>query len=283
MVAAASPGSSPTTPRAVPARAGQPGQGARRAALRLPFDPPGPRMRDYVLAVKDVLRRSAARAAAPRRRRTTSSPCSRAVAAAGATPTATSRSTSRPSGPWMTRMAGEVADGVHVHPFHSMRYLERTPRPGRRGRHGRAGRSSDDVDLLIPVFIVPGDSPEERAVLARRARTQIASTGRRRTTPSSSTTSASKAPPPCSTSDSRPVTRTDWPRRSPTRCSTSTPSSARWDEIADRLIERYDGRAERVVSYLTVEDVSRRPENIGRWGEIARAVRDAPPNATIAT
>jgi len=26
--------------------------------------------------------------------------------------------------PWMLRMCGEVADGVHVHPFHSRRYLD---------------------------------------------------------------------------------------------------------------------------------------------------------------
>ena len=37
----------------------------------------------------------------------------------------------------------------------------------------KAGRSAADVDLLIPVFIVPGDTPEDRALLARRARTQI--------------------------------------------------------------------------------------------------------------
>ncbi len=51
----------------------------------------------------------------------------------------------------------------------------------------------------------------------------------------------------------------------------------RWDDIADRLVDRYDGRAERIISYLTVEDIARNPDQLGRWGEIARAVRDATP------
>ncbi len=39
-------------------------------------------------------------------------------------------------GPWMTQMAGEVADGVHVHPLHSMQYLEQRLHARRAGRRG---------------------------------------------------------------------------------------------------------------------------------------------------
>jgi alkanesulfonate monooxygenase SsuD/methylene tetrahydromethanopterin reductase-like flavin-dependent oxidoreductase (luciferase family) len=31
--------------------------------------------------------------------------------------------------PWMLRMIGEVADGIHVHPFHSRRYLDEVIKP----------------------------------------------------------------------------------------------------------------------------------------------------------
>jgi hypothetical protein len=51
----------------------------------------------------------------------------------------------------------------------------------------------------------------------------------------------------------------------------------RWDEIADRIVERYTGRAERVISYLTLDDISRNPDHLARWGKIARSVRDAAP------
>ncbi len=44
-------------------------------------------------------------------------------------------------GPWMCRMAGEVADGIHVHPFHSVRLPpNRLCRPWRRERPGPGGQ-----------------------------------------------------------------------------------------------------------------------------------------------
>ena len=49
----------------------------------------------------------------------------------------------------------------------------------------------------------------------------------------------------------------------------------RWDEIADRIVERYGGLAERVISYLTVDDITREPDHLGRWSEIARVVRES--------
>ncbi len=46
-----------------------------------------------------------------------------------------------------------------------------------------------------------------------------------------------------------------------------------WDELADRLIERYRGTASRLVMYLAGESIERDPAAAGRWGEVARAVR----------
>src|SRR5512147_1317292 len=42
--------------------------------------------------------------------------------------------------PWSCRMAGEVADGVHVHPFHSLRYLDQVVVPNVREGATNAGR-----------------------------------------------------------------------------------------------------------------------------------------------
>ncbi len=48
-----------------------------------------------------------------------------------------------------------------------------------------------------------------------------------------------------------------------------------WDELADRLIERYSGTATRLVMYLAEESIRRDPTATGKWGEVARAVRTA--------
>ena len=46
----------------------------------------------------------------------------------------------------------------------------------------------------------------------------------------------------------------------------------RWDELADRLLERYQGVASRVVMYLAEQQIRMDPSTLDRWGEVARAV-----------
>ncbi len=46
-----------------------------------------------------------------------------------------------------------------------------------------------------------------------------------------------------------------------------------WDELAERLVDRYGGTASRVVMYLAEESIRRDPDSIERWGEVARTVR----------
>jgi probable F420-dependent oxidoreductase len=83
--------------------------------------------------------------------------------------------------PWSCRMAGEVADGIHVHPFHSLRYLEEVVLPAVREGAERAGRSADDVKIVAPVMAIIGDTEEERARARDDTRLRIAFYGSTRT------------------------------------------------------------------------------------------------------
>jgi probable F420-dependent oxidoreductase len=236
------------------------------------FDPVGPRMRDYVLAVRDCL-------AAFRRDQSLAhdGPYSRlSLLPDQWRPLAHEHGAVKVDvaavGPWMTRMAGEVADGVHVHPLHSVHYLEQRLMPSVREGAARAGRDPSDVDLLIPAFIVPGDTPEEQRELTRRARTQIAFYGSTRNYAFQfddlgfeGTSARLNDRLKAGDLDGMAATITD-------EMLDAFAIVGRWDEIADRLVERYGGRAERVISYLTVEDITRHPDHVGKWGEVARAV-----------
>jgi len=241
------------------------------------FDPPGPRLRDYVLAVKDTL--AAFRG-------------ERALAHDGPyyqlsllpdmwRPPAHDHGHIKVDisavGPWMSAMAGEVADGVHVHPLHSMHYLEHRLLPDVRAGAERAGRDPADIDLLIPVFIVPGDTPEERAYLAHRARTQIAFYGSTKNYAFQfddlgfeGTSARLNGLLKAGDTDGMAATITD-------EMLDVYAIVGRWDEIADRIIERYACVASRIISYLTVEDVARNPDRLGQWGAIADAVHNAAP------
>jgi len=64
--------------------------------------------------------------------------------------------------PWMLRMAGEVADGVHVHPLGEPGYLARHVVPNVAEGAAKSGRSASDIALIVPVMTIVGDSDEER-------------------------------------------------------------------------------------------------------------------------
>ena len=97
----------------------------------------------------------------------------------------------------------------------------------------------------------------------------------RRTTPSSSTTSAT---PACATS-SAPASRRATARKSEALITDEILDQfaivARWDDVADRMIERYKGIASRLVIYLASHWREVDPKVLERWGEVARAVRKA--------
>ena len=239
------------------------------------FDPPGPRMRDYVLAVKDSLA-----AFRGERKLAHDGPYYQlSLLPDQWRPPMHEHGDIKVDvsavGPWMTTMAGEVADGVHVHPLHSVQYLEQRLVPAVRAGAAKAGRPAADIDLLIPVFIVPGDTPEDRALLSRRARTQIGFYGSTRNYAFQfddlgfeGTSAKLNERLKAGDMDGLSATITD-------EMLDVFAIVGTWDDIADQIIGRYAGVAERVVSYLTVDDITREPDHLARWGEIARAVRDA--------
>lgn len=76
-------------------------------------------------------------------------------------------------GPWMCRMAGEVCDGIHIHPFHTIRYIDEVVKPNVREGLARAGRSEDDFEYATTAFTLVGDAAQQSA-MAGLARNQIA-------------------------------------------------------------------------------------------------------------
>jgi probable F420-dependent oxidoreductase len=76
--------------------------------------------------------------------------------------------------PYMLRMAGAVADGVHVHPLNHPAYLRDVVLPNVAAGAAAAGRPDASPYLIVPVFTAVGDTDEERARWRELARTQIA-------------------------------------------------------------------------------------------------------------
>ena len=153
-------------------------------------------------------------------------------------------------GPIMVRVAGEVADGVHVHPMHSMHYINNRLLPGVAEGARRAGRDPSAIDLIIPVIVAAGDTPEERANPILEAKTTIGFYG---ATPNYAfqfddlghTGMRDKLRDCLRAGDNARVQAliTD-------EILDQFAVVARWDDVADRMIERYKGIASRLVIYL---------------------------------
>lgn len=178
-------------------------------------------------------------------------------------------------GPLMTRVAGEVADGVHVHPLHSMHYIEQRLLPGVAAGAERAGRNPAEIQLTIPVFAAPGDTPEERAALVSRARSQIAFYG---STPNYAFQFDDLGYEGITPQLGGLIRQGKFDEMAALITDEMLEQYAvvcRWDQLADRLIERYSGTASRLVMYLAEESIRRDPAAAAKWGDVARAVRAA--------
>jgi probable F420-dependent oxidoreductase len=74
----------------------------------------------------------------------------------------------------MCRVAGEVADGLHVHPLHTVRYLRECVHPAVEEGLRLSGRSRQDFTYVSSTFVIVGESEAERSRDERFVRQQIA-------------------------------------------------------------------------------------------------------------
>ncbi|HXT91122.1 MAG TPA: TIGR03617 family F420-dependent LLM class oxidoreductase [Trebonia sp.] len=74
----------------------------------------------------------------------------------------------------MTRVAGEVSDGLVVHGFTTERYLREVTLPALAVGTDRAGRTRSDVEVTCPGFVVVDDGTEAFAARLKATRRQIA-------------------------------------------------------------------------------------------------------------
>lgn len=61
----------------------------------------------------------------------------------------------------MCRLAGAVADGLHVHPLHTMRYFRDAIVPALRDGLVKSGRRKEDVVIAASIFAAVGESKRE--------------------------------------------------------------------------------------------------------------------------
>lgn len=171
--------------------------------------------------------------------------------------------------PWMLRMAGEVADGVHVHPIGEPGYLRRHVLPRIAEGAADVGRDAADIDVIVPVLTIVGDTDAERHTERELVRAQMSFYG---STPNyafiwdeagfEGTTARIREKQKAGDFAGMAAQITD--EHIAVFATEST-----WDGLATALTEKYGSLATRLVFYNALAD----PRKVRRYGEIAQRLR----------
>ncbi|MGA8040822.1 MAG: TIGR03617 family F420-dependent LLM class oxidoreductase [Acidimicrobiia bacterium] len=76
-------------------------------------------------------------------------------------------------GPYLSRLAGEECQGFHVHPFHTVRYLDEVVLPAIEAGAESRGRAMSEVERVTTVFVVTGETDAEIERAMEPVRQQI--------------------------------------------------------------------------------------------------------------
>ena len=173
--------------------------------------------------------------------------------------------------PWMLRMAGEVADGVHVHPLGEPGYINRHAVPNIAKGAAKSGRSPSDIALIVPVMTIVGDSDEERAKERELVRASMSFYG---STPNyafiwdeagfDGTTARIREKQKAGDVAGMAAQISD-------EHIAAFATESTWDGLADALTEKYATIATRIVLYNSLSAPGD-PDRIERYGEVARRV-----------
>jgi probable F420-dependent oxidoreductase len=237
------------------------------------FDPPGPRMREYILALRNIFAAFQGTAKLDVAGEYYNLSLLNSAWSPGPIEHPDVPISVAAVGPYMLRTAGEVADAVHVHPFHSTTYLLESVLPKVAEGAARANRDPDDIKLYVPVFTIVGDTEEARSPWKAMAKSQIAFYGSTKNYAGTfdqlgfEGTSA-RLNERLKAGDTQGMSDLITDEMLEHYAVTAT-----WDELSDRLVDRYRGTAERLIMYFAERMAQRDPTAMGRWGEVARDVR----------
>jgi probable F420-dependent oxidoreductase len=150
----------------------------------------------------------------------------------------------------LARIAGEICDGFHVHPFHSPEYVRQTVKPAIAEGARQANRDPGQVTLATSAFVISAENEEEAAELRESVRTQISFYA---STPTYRTVLEAHGWEEVGERLGKMAREKKW-REMPTLITDEMLAAfaieAVPDEIGPALKDRYDGLIDRVALYL---------------------------------
>jgi probable F420-dependent oxidoreductase len=243
------------------------------------FDPPGPRMREYVLALRAIFASFRDGAPLDFEGRYYSLSLLPAMWSPGPIDVPDPPVDVAAVNPWMLRMAGEIADGVHIHPLNTTAYYRETLLPNLAEGLARSGRAPSSMALFVPLFTAVGDNDDEVARWREASRTMVAFYG---STPNYAFI-FDQLGHPGTTQRLREAHKAgdhaDMARAVPDELLAHFVVEATWADLPGRIAERcalLGGFDVRPVLYLAGMAAHQRGSSFERFGEVARTLGQQP-------
>lgn len=76
--------------------------------------------------------------------------------------------------PYMCRLVGELCDGMHIHPLHTVKFIREAILPGIKEGAAKSGRDPRLVSLSTAAFVATGQDPAAVDRAREKVRTQVA-------------------------------------------------------------------------------------------------------------
>ncbi len=172
--------------------------------------------------------------------------------------------------PLISRAAGEVADGFHVHPMNTVAYLKDVVIPNVAEGARRRSRSRSDVQLYAPIFTASGDTQADEDRAIAEVRRQISFYG---STPAYRPVlehhGAGEIARQLSV-DAREGRWAEMPTRITDAIVDTVAIVAKPKDLARKIHERYDGILDRVSLYFPIRNAESAEET---WKTFVAAFR----------
>lgn len=168
--------------------------------------------------------------------------------------------------PYMCQLAGELCDGLHVHPFHSLKYLDEVTLPNIHRGLEKSGRMRNDIALSSTAFVITGENADEVEAAKGPVRQQIAFYASTRTY--IGVLEAHGWGDTCYRLNEK-AAKGDWAGMAKEITDEMLEVYAvagTYDEIADKVKRKYEGYLDRLAFYFPFSENER-----DRWREIVPA------------
>jgi probable F420-dependent oxidoreductase len=176
--------------------------------------------------------------------------------------------------PWMCQMIGETADGMLVHPLDSLSYVERVVLPAVRRGEQAARRSPGSVAMFYPVMTAVSDNDEVRDHQRDNIRARLAFYG---STPGYGIVFDTTGCPGLGEQLNglqREGRHADMARLITDDLLDAFAITCTWDELPRRLFDRFGSLADGIVCYSALENWADDNDSLGRWQDVNRRFRD---------